>query len=143
MSSDPQHSHSLSPKEALLLDALRSEPHPHSAYDLIEKLRDHGLKAPPTVYRALNKLLALGYVHRLESLNAYVACTHACGTGHANAAFAICDDCGEVEEILEPKVTSGARSWAKMNEFSLTSVTFELHGQCRSCRNATNADRPS
>lgn len=141
MSSDPQHKHSLSPKEAILLEALRSEPHPHSAYDLIEKLRDHGLKAPPTVYRALNKLLELGYVHRLESLNAYVACTHDCGGGHANAAFAICDDCGGVEEILEPKVTGSARSWAKKNDFSLRSVTFELRGQCRSCREGSQSSR--
>jgi Fur family zinc uptake transcriptional regulator len=124
----------LNAKEEIVLAALRAATRPRTAYELIEQLRHEGITAPPTVYRALNRLIALGHIHRLESLNAYIACRHGHCATQGSTAFAICDDCGQVEEIGEPKVTGSARTWANKNDFSLKSVTFELRGQCRSCR---------
>ena len=71
----------LNAKEKLVLAALRRCGKPASAYDLIDDLKPDGVKAPPTVYRALGRLIEAGLVHRLELLNAFVACTHA----HASA----------------------------------------------------------
>src|SRR5262245_21314553 len=47
------------------------------AYEVIERMADHGPRpAPITVYRALDFLVAHGLVHKIESRNAYVACSH-------------------------------------------------------------------
>jgi len=124
---------SLTAKEAIVLAALRADPRPRTAYELIEQLREQGITAPPTVYRALNRLISLGHAHRLESLNAYVACQHGHGAAKGNAAFAICNDCGQVEEIREPTAMTGIRAWAQTSRFSINSITFELHGTCRTC----------
>ena len=55
-------------------DALRTLNRPMSAYQVLDQVREHGISAPPTVYRALEQLVEQGRVHRLESMNAYVAC---------------------------------------------------------------------
>ena len=83
----------LTANERLVFDALSAARKPLSAYDLIDKLRKHGITAPPTVYRALSRLVGDRRAHRLESLNAFVTCSHPHDT-HATAIFAICDGCG-------------------------------------------------
>jgi hypothetical protein len=64
-----------------------------TAYEILDAVRDKGITAPPTVYRALNRLVEEGLAHRVESINAYVACAH---SHHSDGAvvFAICDNCG-------------------------------------------------
>lgn len=128
-----QATDSLNTKEAIVLAALRVAPRPRTAYELINELRDEGITAPPTVYRALNRLITLGHAHRLESLNAYIACRSGHCASRSNVAFAICDDCGLVEEIEEPVAIAGIEAWAEGSRFAVGSITFELHGTCRSC----------
>jgi hypothetical protein len=71
----------------------RSE-RPLSAYTILDQLRDQGFRAPLQVYRALDKLVEFGLVHRLESLNAFVACRHPDCEDHETIAFMICEKCG-------------------------------------------------
>ncbi|MEO1543430.1 MAG: Fur family transcriptional regulator [Pseudomonadota bacterium] len=133
-----QETKPLATKEVILLHALRTATRPRTAYELIDQLRDEGIKTPPTVYRALNRLISLGLVHRLESLNAYLACQSGqCGP-RANPAFAICDGCGDVAEIVGSAVIAGVKTWAQGSNFTVGSITFELHGRCRSCRDGNN-----
>ncbi|HSM41507.1 MAG TPA: transcriptional repressor, partial [Afifellaceae bacterium] len=66
----------------MVFDTLLAADGPLSAYDILDRLRDKGFRAPLQVYRALDKLLALGLVHRLESLNAFIACAHPDCEGH-------------------------------------------------------------
>ena len=73
------------------------------AYDIIERMAEHGPRpAPITVYRALDFLLAHGLVHKIESRNAFVACSHS----HEGqpAALLICETCGTVSELDAPEV---------------------------------------
>lgn len=127
----------LSAKEALVLEALRAAPRPHTAYELIDELRSHGVSAPATVYRALQRLMKLGLAHRLESLNAFVACAHGDhGAAAHSVVFAICDDCGRVEEISDIDVSQSVSAWSKASRFSVHSMTFELRGQCSTCAGA-------
>ena len=95
-----------------LLTLLRVATRPLTAYALLDGARDAGVRAPTQVYRALEKLMALGLVHRLDSLNAYVACTQplTCRPGHA--AFAICDDCGAVDEFDDAALGRALGRWA-------------------------------
>jgi Fur family zinc uptake transcriptional regulator len=66
------------------------------------------VSSPPTVYRPLNRLTALGLTHRIETLSAFVACSHG---GHAGtAAFAICTDCGNVLAFVASSFTARSQS---------------------------------
>jgi Fur family zinc uptake transcriptional regulator len=129
----------LSPKEALIVEALRRAARPLSAYDLIELLHDEGVSSPPTVYRALKRLTELGITHRIESLNAFVCCSHG---GHSGtAAFAICTDCGTVSEFHHDAVTTLLGAWAKEQDFSIRKTTIELRGQCHDCGCAAASEK--
>lgn len=125
---------SLNSTALLVLEALRSDQRAFSAYELMDKLRGDGVAAPATVYRALERLIASGSVHRLETLNAYIACTHQHSEANSGAAFAICDECGRVNEFSENSVGVAAANWARTNSFALGDITFELRGTCRACR---------
>jgi Fur family zinc uptake transcriptional regulator len=105
---------------------------PVGAYRLLEAMQDKGTRVmPPTVYRALNFLQGKGLVHRIESLNAFVACTHA---DHAHEGqFLICTDCGKSEELAEERVSSLLREQARNHGFTLTQQTIELKGKCKDC----------
>lgn len=103
-----------------------------SAYDLMDALRDEGITAPPTVYRALKRLVEDGSAHRLESLNAYVACTH--DDDHASdVIFAICNACGHTEEIADSTVLEDVLRRAAAEGFTVESTMFEIKGICRNC----------
>ena len=123
------------PKNAALVHAfLAKHGSPASAYEILDGLRGKGISAPPTIYRALDQLVARGLAHRVESLNAFVACDH---PAHDDAnGFAICQDCGSVREFTDPEVVSAVNALAKAQDFDVRHVTIELAGQCAACRDS-------
>ena len=124
----------LTVNQRVVLDELRAGGRPLTAYQLLDRLRDHGFQAPPTVYRALERLLALGLVHRIESLNAYVPCRH---DPHETAAvFAICRGCGAVVETPAEAILKGLSAAASQGGFAVEEAHVELLGRCRACRGA-------
>jgi Fur family zinc uptake transcriptional regulator len=115
-----------------VLATLRRAGRPLTAYQLLAALRDDGVTAPPTVYRALAQLTAAGGVHRIESLGAYVACGM---DAHASAhAFLICDACGTVDERCDPAVQARLAALADRAGFAAGRIAVELRGLCRACR---------
>ncbi len=118
-------------QDKMIVEALRGVGRPVSAYELIEELREQATLAPQTVYRSLDRLIADGRAHRLESLNAFVACRHPSHEG--TAVFAICDDCGSVTEFDEPQAVECLRGWAKKAKFAVKQMTLEIRGRCRTC----------
>jgi len=128
---EPKSDSGLRGNDLLISQALREVRRPMSAYDLIERLRDQGISAPTTVYRSLNRLMAKGYVHRLESLNAFVCCVR--DGRHDAAVFAICEGCGAVEEFADEVVAARLSDWARATGFALEHATIELRGRCPSC----------
>lgn len=128
--------HDLTRNQGLVLGALEGESGPLSAYTILDRLREHGLRAPLQVYRALDKLVEFGLVHRLESLNAFVACRHPGCDEHQAIAFTICERCGKVAEISDDSLASRLRSLAEAAGFAPTKSTVELRGVCRDCRAA-------
>jgi len=118
-------------QDKMIADALRGVGRPVSAYELIDELRDQASLAPQTVYRALDRLIADGKAHRLESLNAFVACRH---PSHEGAAvFAICNDCGTATEFAEPAAVERLAGWARKAKFAVERMTLELRGRCHAC----------
>lgn len=124
----------LGDQAAMVLKALRQSQRPLSAYEIISALRGRVTLAPPTVYRALDHLIEEGLAHKLQSLNAFIACTHE--AHHERAAFAICDDCGSVTEFTLPKVESSLEEWSRRKKFALNAAVVELHGTCETCHEA-------
>lgn len=133
------HRHELPPdltrNQELVLETLNKAESPLSAYDILDRLREAGLRAPLQVYRALEKLIEQGLAHRLESLNAFVCCADAgAHSGHtAITAFAICSECGHVDEFADPMVAERLRQWATEQGFTPQRTTIELRGCCRTC----------
>ena len=121
----------LSPHSKKVLDLLAKSSKPLSAYDILDALRPSGIKAPPTVYRALEALIERGLVHRIESINAFVAC-HSDHKEH-NAKFAVCRACGTAVEIHDPRLTSFINNLAKKLEFHIEREVLELSGLCNNC----------
>ncbi|TAJ71823.1 MAG: transcriptional repressor [Phenylobacterium sp.] len=104
---------------------------PVKAYDLIANYGGGKSTKPPTVYRALEFLESQGLAHRLESMNAYVACAGGHDHNHS-AAFVICECCGASRE-LGMDLAQGVRPQAETQGFALRSVVLEAHGRCPAC----------
>ncbi|MEL6957384.1 MAG: Fur family transcriptional regulator [Pseudomonadota bacterium] len=118
--------------QAEVLKALKASETPLSAYDVLSELRAFNPKAaPPTVYRALNALIEQGLVHRLESLNAYMPCQ--CDSHAEEAILSICDDCGTVEETVDPEVTEAMSRITGKSGFAPQRHVIEVHGTCADC----------
>ena len=105
---------------------------PAKAYDILEKLKGKAWSAkPPTVYRALDFLQETGLVHKLDSINAYIGCSHP--REHNGCYFLICTDCKEAKECCSPELTDAIElAWTK-NSFRPKKVTLEVLGQCGEC----------
>jgi len=129
------HDFKLTRNQSLVLSVLQSSNQPLSAYTILDRLRDDGLKAPLQIYRALEKLLDAGRVHRLESMNAFVVCCHSKhGQIHPRiTAFEICEDCGKVNEFHDTTIEDALAKHAKGSGFKIRSTTIEVHGLCAAC----------
>jgi Fur family transcriptional regulator, zinc uptake regulator len=118
--------------------ALQSARAPMTAYEILEVLRPAGLSAPPTIYRALSRLVEEGLAHRLESINSYVACVDP-DHQHHSVAFAICRDCGHIDELFENALIRRLTERAAKRGFKVDTATVELRGHCASCVDGTLA----
>ncbi|MHA6691744.1 Fur family transcriptional regulator [Devosia sp. A449] len=131
------HSHDvpsdLTRNQGLVLGALTHSVGPLSAYDILDRLRGDGLRAPLQVYRALDKLVERGLAHRLESLSAFVACADADCHRKGLIAFAICDGCGKVDEFTDAVIEERLGDWANAKGFTAERTTMEIRGKCAAC----------
>lgn len=114
-----------------VLGYMKRQNRPLSAYEILEDLRDEGVTAATTVYRALAKLHAAGRVHRIESLNAWTAC---CEPHHAETpVFEICDDCGNVKEHVDAHLAGNIAALSARSGFAPDRSVIEIHGRCSDC----------
>lgn len=131
----------LTKNQTLVLGALAGRLGPATAYTLLHDLRDEGLRNPNQVYRALDKLVEYGLVHRLESMNAFVACArphdHAHPHAHGMIAFAICEACGQAEEFSDEVVEQRLKGWSRDHAFRQSRAIIELRGTCENCVKAS------
>ncbi len=116
---------------AVLADAAR----PLTAYEVLDRLAASGITAATTVYRALTRLIDAGRVHRLDSLNAYIACDgrHA---GQSAVIFVVCRVCHLTEEVAVPGVTEALGQRLGDQGFSIAGANIEIKGICANCARA-------
>ena len=124
---------SLTRNQLLVLEKLEAAVGPLSAYTLLDLLRDDGFRAPLQVYRALDTLMKGGFVHRLESLNSFVACAEPHDHSHSMTAFAICDKCGQVAEFSDEAVGKQLDQWVGSTGFVAKKAVIEFRGTCGKC----------
>lgn len=104
------------------------------AYDLLEELKSIDPAAKPaTIYRALDFLNQQGFVHKIESVNAFVLCDHFSDCNHP-VQLLICDECGHVEEIQSNNLDLAIRAMADASGFNISHQVVEAHGKCRDCQ---------
>lgn len=116
-----------------VLRLVAEEGKPVKAYDLLERMRAvQGPVAPPTVYRALDFLLEGGFIHKLQSINAYVGCHHPHAQHHV--PFLICNLCQEAIELEDEQVSDLLNQRALALGFQPASQTLEVRGICAACR---------
>jgi len=124
----------LTPIRAYVLGLIAKAGKPLKAYDLLDQVRDGGgpgAAAPPTVYRSLDFLLANGFIHKLESVNAFTACRHP--TLPHSAPFLICDRCHTAIELEDEDIAAQLEARALEQGFVPQAQTLEVHGVCAKC----------
>lgn len=118
--------------QAEILRVLNRSHAPVTAYEVLETLREtHGKVAPTTIYRALSSLTDCGRVHRVESLNAFMACQ--CDRHQHTSILSICEECGSVEESIAPELLDEISGLVGKSGFSPMRHVIEVHGMCGSC----------
>ena len=103
------------------------------AYQVLADLqKQRGIAAPPTVYRALDFLVAAGLLHKVDALNGYIVCHHV-GCSHEGLIL-VCGDCGRVEELDATPVLDVLRQQAGGVGFAISQQNLMLTGRCEACR---------
>ncbi len=117
-----------------VLELILQAGEPIGAYALLDRLKDRsGQGKPPTVYRALDFLLAQGLIHRVEKLNAFVGCHEEADHPHP-VQFCICAKCGAVAEFEDAAIGEAVAAMAQRSGFVVKRATVEVEGVCAACQ---------
>ena len=122
----------LTPARRRVLEILLERHRALGAYEILDVLREEGLGSqPPVAYRALDFLVAQGFAHRIERLNAFVACAHP-GEDHS-PAFLICRICNAVAEAPSEPTKGRLGEAARAAGFRIERAVVEAVGVCPNC----------
>ena len=122
----------LTKNQKIVLNLLQSSGEPLKAYSILDSLKKEGLKSPLQIYRALDKLVELGRIHKIESKNSFIVCSNSnCAS---NTIFTICERCDKVKELKNNNLTAGMSELVKKNGQSITRYNLEFFVLCKSCK---------
>lgn len=108
------------------------------AYTLLDQMRAvHPGSAPPTVYRALDFLLEMGLIHKIESINAFSACHDVTHCRHG--MLLVCQRCGAVAEVHDDAIETALAARIASTGYALAGDAVEIKGLCPACRTAEPA----
>ncbi len=117
----------------MVLKLILEAQEPIGAYALLDRLKESsGQGKPPTIYRALDFLLAQGLIHRVERLNAFVGCHEEADHPHP-VQFLICGGCGSVTEFEDGEVARAVAAAAARHDFNVSRTIVEVEGECGAC----------
>lgn len=127
------------PVRRKVLEILLQEHRALGAYTILDSLREEGFGSqPPVAYRALDFLVAHGLAHKIERLNAFIACAHP-GENHA-PAFMICRLCESVAEAQSAPARGALGAAARATGFRIERTVVEAEGVCPSCAKKSAED---
>ncbi len=124
--------------EKLVWDVLAASKDPLKAYEILDRLKERGVRAPMTVYRALDGLEAKGHIHKLDGLNAFVVCNHE--GPHVVQTFLVCEGCSTVKELEVVAVETDIAPAVRAAAFDMHTARLEIKGNCSACTSASKAN---
>ena len=124
----------LSKNQQIVLEIIERAKEPLKAYSILFNVQKKGINAPQQIYRALDKLIEIGKIHKIESKNAFVACKNAnCEVSKATA-FSICESCEKVEELNDLKLSKYLSSYSDKTGIKYKKYNLEFFGLCKKCK---------
>jgi Fur family zinc uptake transcriptional regulator len=124
----------LSKNQQIIFDFIEKAKEPLKAYSILFNVQKKGIKAPLQVYRALDKLVEIGKIHKVESRNAFIACkSSSCEISKATA-FSICTKCENVSEINNPKLSKYLTNFEDDTGMQYNKYNLEFFGLCKKCK---------
>ena len=124
----------LSKNQQIVLEIIERAKEPLKAYSILFNVQKKGINAPQQIYRALDKLIEIGKIHKIESKNAFVACKSAnCEVSKATA-FSICESCEKVEELNDLKLSKYLSSYSDKTGMKYKKYNLEFFGLCKNCK---------
>ena len=112
---------------------LQASDKPFKAYNILFETQKLGIKSPTQVYRALDKLIELGKVHKIESKNAFVACSKINCSNQNSTFFLICDNCKNIIDLEDQKITDQLNKTYEQYGSKYKNHTIEISGTCSTC----------
>ena len=130
----PLNNEKLSNNQKTVLDLLESSKEPLKAYAILFDIQKKGIKSPLQVYRALDKLIEIGKVHKIESKNSYIACNNKDCSSKTSTSFLICELCNNVTELKKNNLSIYFSKQSEKSNFKYTKHNLEIYGACKNCK---------
>jgi len=124
----------LTNNQQTVLDLLEKSKEPLKAYAILFDIQKKGIKSPLQVYRALDKLIEIGKVHRIESKNSYIACNNSNCTSQTSTSFLICEVCNKVTELKKNNLSKYFIKISEKSSFKYMKHNLEIYGACKTCQ---------
>ena len=124
----------LTKNQQIVLDLVEKSSEPLKAYSILFNVQKKGLKAPLQVYRALDKLVEIGKIHKIESRNAFVACKNSSCQVSKATAFSICEVCEKITEISSSSLSKYLTNFKDKDGMKYSKYNLEFFGLCKKCR---------
>tara|TARA_B110000438_G_C15695955_1_gene598964 strand:- start:300 stop:704 length:405 start_codon:yes stop_codon:yes gene_type:complete len=125
----------LTNNQQTVLSLLEDSKEPLKAYAILFDIQKKGIKSPLQVYRALDKLIEIGKVHKIESKNSYIACNNTDCSSKTSTSFLICELCDDVTELKKNKLSMYFSKQSEKSNFKYTKHNLEIYGACKTCKN--------
>ena len=125
----------LTKNQQIVLNLVEKSSQPLKAYSILFNVQKKGLKAPLQVYRALDKLVEIGKIHKIESRNAFIACQDSSCQISKATAFSICESCEKVTEINNSKLSKYLKNFKDNSGMKYSKYNLEFFGVCKKCKN--------
>ena len=128
-----QKQYNLSKNQKIIFDIIDKSSEPLKAYSILFNVQKKGIKAPLQVYRALDKLVEIGKIHKIESKNTFMACQNSSCQVAKATAFSICENCEKVSEIKNSKLFEYLKDFNDKSGMKYKKYNLEFFGVCNEC----------
>ena len=125
----------LSKNQKIIFDLIDQSSEPLKAYAILFNVQKKGIKAPLQVYRALDKLVEIGKIHKIESRNAFIACQNSSCQVSKATAFSICESCEKVTEVSNSSLSKYLSNIKDKEGMKYHKYNLEFFGLCKKCKN--------
>ena len=125
--------HNLTKNQKIIFNLIDKSSEPLKAYTILSNVQKKGIKAPLQVYRALDKLVEIGKIHKIESKNSFIACQNSSCQVSKAIAFSICESCEKVTEISNSNLSKYLSNFKDKAGMKYKKYNLEFFCLCKKC----------